>query len=913
MAEEKYNPEDEPTVNDELTSIEQLCDRYVQEYRLGNSVSIEQFAAAHPRQEARILELLPTIMMMENARDRNLGKRKDGRVNRGPEKITQLGDFRIIGELGRGGMGIVYEAHQDSLDRNVALKVLPKHALAEKQVEKFNREASVAANLHHTNIAPIYGVGEANGFHYYAMQLIDGQSLERFVSTDWEQASDLRRTRFESEKLPPEDLSLEDVVSIGRQVSSALQYAHDLGVVHRDIKPSNLILGPEGHVWVTDFGLAISRHRGHQQQNEGVSGTLRYMAPEKLDPTKFHSANDEIIDIYALGITLIELCSGKPAFASQRVNELIVDIQAGNIAPLSHQGKSLPSDLEAVLRKAVAVDPLYRYKSARELGADLRSFYEGRPVKARPNTLRGDIWRWAKRNPALSVVSALAVLILIGTSIISTNFYLRVQAALESETEQRLRAENASAVASLAIDQIFDQFSQTPTTLDRPVEASEARPRLTRESAAMLKQLSNFYMQLAAQNSEDTDLPVKAVMARCRVGEINKRLGQYSEAASSFRIAVNGYRSLLENEQIPDSYDSTLELAQLTNELGVSLRLSGNSEKAEKEHRRAIELLNKKLAQKREPSDNVAGLSLEVARSYYLIGYRTRPGMGPNSLPPPVFGKQSSETEEQELETKRRKSLQQAVEQLREIAAMSVDSKQGDLDDTRTHLLALCYRELARNDWSQRSPADREYQANAVSLLEKLVAKHPQESIYQFDLMRSLGEINVFDPDLDPAAIDEAYEALQKAIELGAALTRLDPDVVNYRIELIHTHFKLGRVAELKSRYAESPEREELLEAKEQLYRKATLAQSILVRQYPEAMAYKVWLVRFSLSLAACETMDDRIETQQRMVGRAIAILHRLPAELSELPEVMEIMAEAKEMSRQLLMEPETGLEREAD
>jgi hypothetical protein len=212
---------------------------------------------------------------------------------------------------------------------------------------------------------------------------------------------------------------------------------------------------------------------------------------------------------------------------------------------------------------------------------------------------------------------------------------------------------------------------------------------------------------------------------------------------------------------------------------------------------------------------------------------------------------------------------------------------------------------LANDDWSKRTLADREYQANAVLLLEKLVANNPDELIYQFDLMRSLAEINVFDPDLDSMAIDEAYEALQKAIAYGQALTQVEPDIVDYRIELIHTHFKLGRIAELKSQYSESPEREELLQAKEQLYRKATLAQSVLVRQYPEATVYKIWLVRFSLSLAACETMADRIENQKRMVGRAIAILNRLPDELSELPEVMEIMAEAKEMSRQLLMEPE--------
>lgn len=902
MAEEKPQLETETTLNDELTSIEQLCDSYVKLYRQREPVSIEQFAAQHPRHEARILELLPTILMMEDARNRNLTKRKDGRVNRGPEKITELGDFRIIGELGRGGMGIVYEAHQNSLDRNVALKVLPKHALAEKQVEKFNREASVAANLHHTNIAPVYGVGEANGFHYFAMQLLNGQSMERFVSLDWDLEKEDRRLRFESEDLPTKELSIEDIGNIGRQVASALQYAHDLGVVHRDIKPSNLILGPEGHVWVTDFGLAISRDAGQQEPQESVSGTLRYIAPEKLDPTKFHSANDEASDIYALGITLIELCSGKPAFMSERVNDLIVDIQSGNVAPLNHRGKPLPSDLEAVLRKAVAVDPADRYATARELGTDLRCFSEGRPVKAKPNTLRGDVWRWVKRNPALSAVSTLAVLILIGTSFNSTSLYFQVQHVLDSERDQRLRAENASEVASKAIDKIFDQFSHGSTISDRPLETSQSRPRLSKESAAMLKQLSEFYVQLASQNVSDSELSVKAMMARCRVGEINERLGDYAEAATSFRIAVNGYRGLIEQGKILDSVDSALELARLTNQLGVVFRWSGKSEQAEFEHQRAIELLNTKLHQ----SGSDDRLLLELARSHYLIGYRTRPGMGPNSLPPPVFGQKPSGSDyaRLELDQKRRDSLTEAVSLLDQIENSSKPEERMELDAARSHLRALCYRELAIDEWSKRTDADREFQAQAISLLEQLVQRHPHEPVYEFDLMRSLAEINIFDVDLDPAAIDEAYDSLQQAVQYNIELIKEQPDVANYRVELIHTHFKLGRIAELKSRYVESAQREELLQAKEYHYQRAYLAQSRLVLHYPDATVYKVWLARFSLSLAACETMANQRERQQRLVGRAISVLHELPAELSEKPEVTGLMAEAKELSRQFLMEP---------
>lgn len=904
MAEEHVDAGQDSTLNDEMMSIEELCNHYVQQYRDGRSVTVKQFAAQHPRYETRILELLPTILMMEDARDRNRGKRKDGRVNVGPEKITQLGDFRILGELGRGGMGIVYEAHQNSLDRNVALKVLPKHALGRNQVEKFNREASLAANLHHTNIAPVYGVGEANGFHYFAMQLIQGQSLERFVATDWDSELDDRQTRFESEDLPATELSVEKIISIGRQVASALQYAHDLDVVHRDIKPSNLILGPDGHVWVTDFGLAISRNAQQQEPPEGVSGTLRYIAPEKLDPTKFHSANDEASDIYALGITLIELCSGKPAFASARVNDLIVDIQTGNIAPLSHNGKPLAGDLEAVLRKAIAVDPLDRYRTARELGSDLRSYHEGRPVKAKPNTLRGDIWRWVKRNPALSSVTGFAVALLIGTSFISTNLYLQVEQVLDSERAQRKRAEHASGVASQAIDKIFEQFSPGSAVSNPSIEANQPAPPLSRESATMLKQLSDFYVQLASQNGDDSDLSVKAIMARCRVGEIHERLGKYQEAVNSFKIAVSGYRSLLEREQVPDSVGSLLTLARLNNQLGIVLRLAGKPDQAETEHYQAIQWLLGKI----ENSGDDDRLLLEIARSHYLIAYRTRPGMGPNSLPPPIFGSQSSDVGvagELKLDAERTASLEKAIARLKQINVSP------QYEDSRNHLLALCYREFAADDLSQRTDVDRRFHAEAIAILERLVSQHPAEPIYQFDLMRTQAEINVFDSLLDADDINEAYESLQKAAEYGFELVRAQPEVVNYRLELIHTNFKLGKISELKSRHVDESELEPLLEAIEQNYRKASLGQAILIRQYPGAHVYKVWLARFTLSLAACEKMANRRENRNRLVGRAISVLNQLPAEMIVQPEIEALMSEAKEMSRQLLIQPASQKESE--
>jgi len=405
MHNEDANNNSEPwMVDDDLTLVEEVCEQYVELYRADKAPSIDVFARKHPKIQAEILELLPTIIMMEGARSRSFEKRKDGSVTRGSEQIRELGDYQIVREIGRGGMGIVYEAKQKSLDRPVAVKLLPKHMLTDEQVAKFHREASTAAKLHHTNIAPIYGVGESKGFHFYAMQLLNGITLDRYVESS---------STSIAAPLPP--LSIEQVVEIGHQIAMALEYAHNQGVLHRDIKPSNLLLDPGGNVWMMDFGLAISRDDGEPDHAAGASGTLRYMAPEKFD----EAVCNETGDIYSLGITLIELLSGQPAFSATRIGELSEEIQAGKIRPLLHRKRSLPRDLRAIFRKAISTDPLQRYQSAQAFAHDLKQFSETRPVSAKPDSSFSRTILWVKRNRALASACAIAATMLVTASVVS--------------------------------------------------------------------------------------------------------------------------------------------------------------------------------------------------------------------------------------------------------------------------------------------------------------------------------------------------------------------------------------------------------------------------------------------------------------------------------------------------------------
>ncbi len=225
----------------------------------------------------------------------------------------RLGEYRIVRELGRGGMGIVYEAVQESLGRHVAVKVIHHVHLDPKRLQRFQREAQAVAQLHHTNIVPIFGVGEHDGLPYYVMQYIRGNGLDAVLR-------DLARRRARGEG--PERWRF--VARVGVQAAEALQYAHEQGVLHRDIKPANLLVDEHETVWITDFGLAKLIGRDDLTGTGDVIGTLRYLAPEAL-----HGETDPRSDIYSLGLTLYELLTLEPPFGELSPSELLRHVSEG--------------------------------------------------------------------------------------------------------------------------------------------------------------------------------------------------------------------------------------------------------------------------------------------------------------------------------------------------------------------------------------------------------------------------------------------------------------------------------------------------------------------------------------------------------------------------------------------------------
>lgn len=386
-------------------SLEVLATQFAERVRRGEQPSMDQYLAAYPEHAEGIRELFPMVAALEQWKhDREVSVLR----SQIPEEfeIKQLGDCRIIREVGRGGMGVVFEALQGPLERRVAVKLLPwRFSMVPRWQERFELEAQTIARLQHTSIVPIYSFGTHEGFAYYVMQYVEGVSLARVIQLLVEKESVVFSTvidaavedRFGSSvksaqrsSAPRRGLrrdSWKSFARIGMQVAQALRYSHSQGVLHNDVKPANLLIDATGKVCMTDFGLAAEVNPEPESEDGHVNGTIRYMAPER-----FHGESNQTSDLYSVGVTLYELVSRQSAFNPDDRIQLIEKITRGTLESLQQIDRSIPGDLALIIEKACAFSPEDRYQSAAELGLDLQRFINDEPisVKAPPNGLR----RW---------------------------------------------------------------------------------------------------------------------------------------------------------------------------------------------------------------------------------------------------------------------------------------------------------------------------------------------------------------------------------------------------------------------------------------------------------------------------------------------------------------------------------------
>lgn len=603
----------------------ELVDELTQKLQEGEPLDLERYLAARPEIADELAELMPTLRLLVDWSELHVagssaaaepGRRRTAAAALPAHGV--LGDFRIAREIGRGGMGVVYEATQISLGRRVALKVLPSAAVLDpKQLQRFKNEAAAAASLDHPHIVSVHAVGCEHGVHYYAMQYIEGQTLAEVIrqfrrervlapgtwavdsgqatvsmpgeeSASSEEAgvqarpaaavstiaelslagsTEKKGRRSSTAVTTRTSANFRTVAQWGIQAAEALEHAHQTGIVHRDIKPSNLLVNAHGHLWITDFGLAQVEWGTNLTRTGDVLGTLRYMSPEQAAGDRH--VLDHRTDIYSLGVTLYELLTLEPAFAEedrQRLARQIAEEEPSR--PRSHDA-AIPVDLETIVLKAMSKEAGRRYVTAQQFADDLKRFLDDRPILARRPTAAEKLAKWTRRHQAL-VWSAIAVLaVALGASGFSAVMIARQQA----------RTRQNFATARVAVDEMLSFVGQ---------HQLRNTPQMEQIRADLLQAALGYHKGFLEQNLDDPELRFEAGMSCLRVAEIQQLLGRGKEAAAAYRQAFELLEGLIRSPPPESELPRVLGKAYIN--FGLLLYTQGQLPEAERACRQAIRL-----------------------------------------------------------------------------------------------------------------------------------------------------------------------------------------------------------------------------------------------------------------------------------------------------------------------------------
>jgi serine/threonine protein kinase/tetratricopeptide (TPR) repeat protein len=580
-------------------ALAELVEELTARLHAGEAVNVEACARDHPEQAESLQRLLPALQMMaELSRSRPEGVA----LAMGPDPWRDaergtLGDFRIVREVGRGGMGVVYEAVQISLARRVALKVLPfAAALDPRQLQRFKNEAQAAANLHHTNIVPVYGVGMERSVHYYAMQFIDGHTLAAMIhelrqlagldapptvgsagaaeplaydltTGTWAQAQGEHADPQPNGPYTPAPASgtvphpatpltsgqgtrgqafFRTAANLGVQAAEALEHAHQLGVVHRDIKPANLLVAPfsplspwgrgaggEGlRLWVTDFGLAHCQTQAGLTMTGDLVGTLRYMSPEQVLAKRV--LVDHRTDVYSLGVTLYELLTLEPAFGGNNRPELLRQIAFDEPRPPRQRDRAIPAELETIVLKAMEKNPAERYATAREVADDLERFLQDKPIQARRPTMVQKVRKWSRRHQAtvLTATALTVAFLLLAVGLLWLG-YSRIRRERDAKDVALAKAEDSARAAKESARDARQAVDRYYTTVsESTLFDTPAMQPLRRK---LLEDALGYYQRFLQEHGDDPGLEAELATTHFRVWQINLAVDRFPAAMASLR------------------------------------------------------------------------------------------------------------------------------------------------------------------------------------------------------------------------------------------------------------------------------------------------------------------------------------------------------------------------------------------
>jgi tetratricopeptide (TPR) repeat protein/tRNA A-37 threonylcarbamoyl transferase component Bud32 len=735
--------------------------------------------------------------------------------------------YTLLGLLGRGGMGVVYQARQEKLHRLVALKMLLSgdHA-GPGDLARFRREAEAVARLQHPNIVQVFDVGEHQGRPYLALELVAGGSLAQCL------AGTPQMPRAAAELV--------------QTLARAMQHAHEQGIVHRDLKPANVLLamggiGPPAEEdtklqaaptpKITDFGLAKWLDAETSQSHSGaVVGTPSYMAPEQAAnrPGQVGPA----ADVYALGAILYECLTGRPPFRGATLLETLEQVRSQDPVPARLLQPKVSRDLDTICLKCLEKEARKRYASARELAEDLRRFLAGEPIKARPVGAWGQAVKWARRRPAAAALIAVSMVggaALLATLLLSNISIAREKAQADS---QRERAETNLELARQAVDDYITKVSQDPRLRQHDLEGLRKQ---------LLRSALGFYHKFAEQAGDDPNVQAERGRAYHRLGSITEQVGNHAEAISLYEQAAGIFDQLAHDH--PDVADYRRELAAALSDVGNLHLRAGQHERAEAEFHQGLDL-RRGLA---EGSSGDADRQADLAASHVNLGavYRKtgRPGDAETA-----FSAAASL-----LETLVRDYPKHARYQAELASCLNhlglLHQVQGRLGPAETALERT--RDL-RRQLAVVQPADPERQAALAQVLENLAI-----------LYRTTGR---------PAA---ARMPMEQARDVRADVARAHPTVAECQFSLARAEANLGSLYQLLSKLPDA----------ETCMRKGTDILVPLVRDHPDQTAYRSELAATQNLLGILCASTGRLGPAETALKEALAQRERLAREHPSVPD----------------------------
>ncbi|MCP4784581.1 MAG: protein kinase [Fuerstiella sp.] len=465
-----------------------------------------------------------------------------------PEPL-RLGDFSILDQIGRGGMGVVYRARHTKVDREVALKVLPPQFSADADaIERFEREANAAAQLQHDNIVTVFEVGHDKGRHFFAMQLVEGESLSQRLRGG-----------------PLENIRAAEILE---SICRAVAFAHSKGILHRDLKPANILLDAHsGRPLVADFGLAKLAEQPDELTYSGVMmGTPQYVSPEQArDAAKSTSVSD----VYSLGATLYHVLTGRPPFqAANAIDTVRQVLDADPVSP-RQLNSTVSRDLDTICLKCLEKIPAARFSSAEELADELQRIVEGRPIVSRPLSSTQQLMRWCRRNPLVASLSAV-VIASVMAALLATSIGLYEVSVARDEAETELRT------AISVVDDLLVSVSE---------ETLLNQPGMQPLKEGLLKKALAYLQGFIERRGDDPQIRVEIASVWYSVALIQQQIRDPKAALGSLRNARQIYA------RMPDSDPSIQRaLAQAWNVEGQVLKATAEYESAAKAFEEALSL-----------------------------------------------------------------------------------------------------------------------------------------------------------------------------------------------------------------------------------------------------------------------------------------------------------------------------------